>query len=203
LEAARRRGNLKVVFASSSSVYGNAATTPTPESEELVPISPYGVTKLAAEKLCVAYARDHNLAITSLRYFSVYGPRQRPDMAMYRLIDCALTGRAFEVYGHGEQRRDFTFVSDVVQATMLAGAADVAPGEVYNVSGGSQVTLAEVIDLVARVVERPLNTKQHQSAAGDASATWGDIEKIGRDLHWQPTFDLQQGLKAQVEWQRR
>ncbi len=151
LDASLRAGVARFVYASSSSVYGQVDQVPTPEDHPTVPHSPYGVTKLAGEHLVRAYAANHGLATVALRYFTVYGPRQRPDMAIHRLLRATETGEPFTVFGDGSQIRDFTFVGDVVRATVAAASADLAPGTVVNVAGGSSVSLAELIDIVGDV----------------------------------------------------
>src|SRR3954451_8371562 len=149
LEAVRRHPVRRFVYSSSSSVYGNAAAYPTSETDVPQPHSPYGVTKLAGEHLCGLYAANWGLPTVSLRYFTVYGPRQRPDMGIYRFIDAALTGCDVPLYGDGSQVRDFTFVADAVRANVLAAQSAAAPGTVCNIAGGSSVTVDEVLALVA------------------------------------------------------
>ena len=152
LEAARRTDVQRFVYASSSSVYGNAVSFPTTEATLPKPFSPYGVTKLAAEHLCSVYAENWGLSTVSLRYFTVYGPRQRPDMAFHRFISAALHGREIEVYGNGEQRRDFTYVGDVVRANLLAAQRPLPPGSILNIAGGSHATVNMVLKHIADLV---------------------------------------------------
>ncbi len=171
LEATRRAGTARFVFASSSSVYGNSDRYPTTEEALPRPHSPYGVSKLAAEHMCGLYGRNFGLQTIALRYFTVYGPRQRPDMAMRRLIEAALDGTPFPLYGDGTQVRDFTYVSDVVAANVAALTADVEPGSVFNVCGGSEVTMSEVIADVEQLVGKPVLLDRHPAAAGDVSRT--------------------------------
>ena len=200
LEAARAAGTPRLVYSSSSSVYGNAERFPTVESDRPEPFSPYGVTKLAAEHLCVLYAANWGVPTVSLRYFTVYGPRQRPDMATHRLIRSALEGTPFPMYGDGSQERSFTFVGDVVDATLRAGTTpDVAPGSVFNVAGRFSCTLAEMIDLVADAAGRAPNIDRRDAAAGDAAKTGGSTERIEAALGWQATTTLEAGIAAQVE----
>lgn len=202
LEGCRRVPVRRLVFASSSSVYGDAERFPTRESDIPRPRSPYGVTKLAAEHLCRAYADNFGVPALLLRYFTVYGPRQRPDMAFHRLIEAALGGDAFPLYGDGQQVREFTFVDDVVRANLAAADADVAPGDTCNVSGGSAVTLADAIALVEELVGAPVPLDQHPAAAGDARRTGGSIAKAARLLGWAPEVDIRDGMARQVAWHR-
>lgn len=201
LEAVRSAQIKRVVFASSSSIYGEASTAPTTEDAATRPHSPYGVTKLAAEQLCSAYAANFGVPVVSLRYFTVYGPRQRPDMAFHRLIDAVLRDEPFPVYGDGLQVRDFTFVGDVVAATELAATQDVPPGTVFNVCGGSATTLLDAIDEVARLGEREVKVEWRPAQPGDVRATGGSNERARRMLHWSPTTSVGDGLAAQFRWQ--
>jgi len=204
LEAAKTVGTPRVVYASSSSVYGNAERFPTLESDRPEPFSPYGVTKLAAEHLCVLYAANWGVPTVSLRYFTVYGPRQRPDMAHHRLCNAALDQTPFPMFGDGSQERSFTYVADVVDATHRAGlTADVPPGTVLNVSGREYVTLAQLIDLVGEIAGAPVLIDRQPPQAGDAARTGGSTERIGSILGWQSTTSLAEGVAAQVDWHRR
>ena len=202
LEAARVVATPRVVFASSSSVYGNAPSYPTTESDLPRPFSPYGVTKLAAEQLCVLYAANFGVPTVSLRYFTVYGPRQRPDMAMRRLADSAVAGLAFHLYGDGLQVRDFTYVSDVVAANLAAGFEDVPPGTVVNIAGGSNAVMADVIELISELAGAPVPLERTPSQAGDVLRTGGSIDKAVKLLGWQPEVSLRDGLAAELEWCR-
>jgi UDP-glucuronate 4-epimerase len=205
LEAARAHGDLhRFVYASSSSVYGNAERYPTLETDLPAPFSPYGVTKLAAEHLCNLYAANSGLLpVVSLRYFTVYGPRQRPDMAFHRLMECALTGTVFELYGTGEQIRDFTFVHDVVVANIRAAESDVSPGTVVNIAGGGSTSMAEVIDLIGRLNGTPVDVERRPAQSGDVARTGGSIERAEAILGWRPSVGLEEGLARQLEWHRR
>src|SRR4051812_17227495 len=156
LEAAKPLPGTRFVYASSSSIYGDAETLPTPESATPRPLSPYGVTKLGGEHLCRLYAASHGLSTVTLRYFTVYGPRQRPDMAFDRFCRAALEGEPVTVLGHGRQSRDFTFVGDIVAGTLAAAGADVPPGSVYNLGGGSRTRVGEAIDIIAELTGREL-----------------------------------------------
>lgn len=203
LEALRHHTVSRVVFASSSSVYGNSPIYPTTEADLPQPHSPYGVTKLAAEHLCGLYASNWGVPTVSLRYFTVYGPRQRPDMATHRLIEAARGGPAFPLFGDGSQARDFTFVGDIVAANLAAGAADLAPGVVINVSGGSSCPLSELVELVGEVVGRPVPVERRPAQHGDVARTGGSIDKARELLGWVPTTDLRSGVALQVEWHER
>jgi UDP-glucuronate 4-epimerase len=193
--AAARR--LRVVFASSSSVYGDAETYPTPEDADPRPLSPYGITKLACEHLARALAVSDGLDAVSLRYFTVYGPRQRPDMAFTRAVVALIEGRAFHLFG--DASRGFTFVSDAVEATI--SAMERAPaGETLNVGGGSEATMREAIALLEEIAGERLEVVGHPPAVGDPRRTAADTTLIRRTLGWEPRVALEEGLKAQWEW---
>lgn len=203
LEAVRQSEVSRFVFASSSSIYGDSLQYPTPEDLLPRPRSPYGVTKLAAENLCAVYARNFDVHTIALRYFTVFGPRQRPDMAMYRLIESALTGRPFPRFGDGEQVRDFTYVDDVIEANLAAARADIYPGAIVNVAGGGATTLNAVIELVEELTDRPISTENLGEQAGDVSRTRGAIELAKSLLGWEPQTSVRDGLERQVAWQLR
>jgi nucleoside-diphosphate-sugar epimerase len=191
--------DVRVVFASSSSIYGDAERYPTPEETEPRPISPYGITKLGCEQLAHAYAQGFGLDAVVLRYFTFYGPRQRPDMALARIVDALARGSSFELYGDGLQSRSFTYVADGVEATMAA--MERAPaGSVYNVGGGEEATMREAIATLERVSGRTLDLVETPSAAGDVRRTSADATRIERDLGWRATTSLEDGLRAQWEW---
>ncbi|MGI8806344.1 MAG: NAD-dependent epimerase/dehydratase family protein [Acidimicrobiales bacterium] len=202
LEAARTHPIDRFVYASSSSVYGNAAHYPTTETDVPLPFSPYGVTKLAAEHLCGLYASNYGTPTVSLRYFTVYGPRQRPDMAMHRLIEAALDDLPFPLYGDGSHVRDFTFVDDIVAANVAAATAPVTPGTVLNICAGGSTTMREVIDGVMGAVGRPLRVDRRPEQPGDVHRTGGDNARARESLQWQPQVQLPEGIAAQVEWHR-
>jgi nucleoside-diphosphate-sugar epimerase len=200
LEAARGTSLRRFVYASSSSVYGNALSYPTREDTVPMPQSPYGVTKLAAEHLCGVYARNWDVPTVALRYFTVFGPRQRPDMAMHRLIEAALFGGTFPMYGTGDQIRDFTYVGDVVAANLAAATAEVQPGTVVNIAGGGATTLAQVIEVVERLTGKRVDLDRRPPQAGDVERTGGAVE-LARDLlGWTPQVPIEEGLERQVRW---
>jgi nucleoside-diphosphate-sugar epimerase len=196
---AATRAEVRVVFASSSSVYGDAERYPTPEETEPQPISPYGITKLACEQLAYAYARSFGLDVVTLRYFTVYGPRQRPDMAFARMIDALARGAPFELYGDGSQSRAFTFVADAVEATIAA--MEKAPeGAVYNVGGGAEATVRDAIATLEEVTGRTLELVQRPVARGDIHRTTPDTTQVERELGWRAETPLRTGLQAQWQW---
>jgi nucleoside-diphosphate-sugar epimerase len=201
LESCVRAEVPRLILASSSSVYGDAPTYPTTEESRTRPVSPYGVTKLAAEHLCQAYTQlaRSSMAVAILRYFTVYGPRQRPDMGFRRFIEAALAGRPVPVYGDGRQTRDFTYVDDVVQATLLAMTAPVE-AEAINIGGGQRVSLNEAIDLIGTATGRRLRVERRPPRPGDARHTGADGTRGELLLGYHPETDLATGLAAQVAW---
>jgi nucleoside-diphosphate-sugar epimerase len=203
LEAAKSCGSPRVVFASSSSVYGDAPSYPSSETDLPRPFSPYGVSKLAAEHLCGLYATNFALSTVVLRYFSVFGPRQRPDMAIRRVIDAAVQGRSFNLYGSGGQSRDFTYVQDVVAATLAAATADLEPGTILNIAGGASTSMTELLQLISEVAELPIAIERSPVEAGDVDRTSGKIEAARLSLGWSPRVSLREGLTEQVAWSRR
>jgi UDP-glucose 4-epimerase len=192
----------RFVYASSSSVYGDAETLPTAEEVTPRPLSPYGVTKLAAEQLCRLYHANHGHDTVSLRYFSVYGPRQRPDMAFRRFCEAILRGEPIALFGDGSQTRDFTFVADVVAATRAAGALPRGGGRVYNVGGGSRVSLAQTLEALAAIAGRPLDVRYGARESGDVRDTGADIARARADLGFEPAVALASGLAVEFEWVR-
>jgi nucleoside-diphosphate-sugar epimerase len=194
LEAARDASVWKVVYASSSSVYGNAESYPTVETLRPQPVSPYGVTKLAAEHLCELYRYD-GLPTVSLRFFTVYGPGQRPDMAFSRLVDCAMTGQPFLLYGDGEQSRDFTFVDDIVNAVRLSALSPWTG--VANIGGGSRTTMNRVIDLVSGLA-RSVDVVRLPAQRGDVRHTSADTTVAREAFGYAPTVPLEEGLARMV-----
>jgi nucleoside-diphosphate-sugar epimerase len=199
LEAVKQQSITKFVYASSSSIYGDSERMPTPEDTLPNPVSPYGATKLAGENLCNVYFKNYTVPVVSLRYFTVYGPRQRPDMAFNIFISRISRGEEIELYGDGEQRRDFTFVGDTVAANLLASGA--SPGETYNVGSGRTYGMNEVISAIESMVGKKAKIKRSGKALGDVRNTAADITKITRDLGYRPSTTLSEGLKKQVEAQ--
>jgi nucleoside-diphosphate-sugar epimerase len=197
-DAAARAG-VRVVFASSSSIYGDAERYPTAEDTPPRPISPYGVTKLGCEHLAYAYSKGFGLDVVTLRYFTVYGPRQRPDMAFRRIVDALAVGLPFELYGDGLQSRAFTFVDDVVDATIRAMERAEA-GSVYNVGGGSEATMRDAIAALERVAGRRLELVERPRAEGDVRRTAPDTTKAWRELGWRAETPLEDGLSRQWNW---
>jgi nucleoside-diphosphate-sugar epimerase len=203
LEACQEASVARVVYASSSSVYGNALTFPTSESTIPQPYSPYGVTKLAAEHLCHAYAENFGIHVVSVRYFTVYGPGQRPDMAIGRLIRAAIKEQQFQMFGDGSQIRDFTYVDDAVDATRRAMTAEVASGYVFNVGGGSAVSMLQLIELVEETTGHRIRIEWKPAQPGDAERTGADISRAKSLLGWAPCVSLDEGVEAQVEFERK
>jgi nucleoside-diphosphate-sugar epimerase len=199
LEACVGRPLNRFVYASSSSVYGDHAPIPMREDTLPQPVSPYGVTKLAAEQLCYLYFVNHGVPAVSVRYFTVYGPRQRPDMAFHRFLRAAINGEPIVLYGDGKQTRDFTFVADAVAATIAAAKAGV-PGRAYNIGGGSRVTVNEVLEIVQRVVGRPVTVRREPVQKGDMRDTYADTAMARADLGFVPTVSLEQGLESEYRW---
>jgi nucleoside-diphosphate-sugar epimerase len=188
----------KIVFASSSSVYGNAETLPTSESDRPQPVSPYGVTKLAAEHLMSLYASEYGLPTVSLRYFTVYGPRQRPDMAFNKFITAALLKKDLVIYGDGTQSRDFTYIDDIVEANVLAALKGVG-GAVYNIGGGTQATVNDVLEIIqSRIGKLPVKYNERQ--IGDARHTGADTTNAQKDLGFQPKVSLRDGIFSEIDW---
>jgi nucleoside-diphosphate-sugar epimerase len=199
LEACVGRSLHRFVYASSSSVYGDNASIPMREDALPQPLSPYGVTKLAAEQLCYLYFVNHAVPATSVRYFTVYGPRQRPDMGFHRFIKAALQDEPITLYGDGEQTRDFTFVTDAVAATIAAGHQGV-PGRAYNVGGGSRVSINHVLDIIGRVAGRSLTIRREPAQKGDMRDTYADTTLARTDLAFAPRVSLEQGIAAEYQW---
>jgi len=200
LEAARQAPLLKgLIFASSSSVYGEAEALPTPENVIPRPVSPYGVTKVACEHLCRVYHQSYDVPVVTLRYFTAYGPRQRPDMAFCRFISAMQRDEAITIYGDGEQTRDFTYVSDIVQANMLAMEHPHA-GQVFNIGGGVRVSVNAVIDLLEQIVGKPARRSYVSRQKGDAAHTSADVTRARKLLGYEPRVGIGEGLRRQVEW---
>jgi nucleoside-diphosphate-sugar epimerase len=197
-EAAARHGT-RVVYASSSSIYGDAESYPTREDAAPRPISPYGVTKLCVEHLAYAHSRTTGLEAVGMRYFTVYGPRQRPDMAFTPMLEALRTGAAFPLFGDGSASRSFTYVADAAAGTIAVMERGGA-GEVYNIGGGEEASMADAIALAERISGRELRVERHGAAAGDVRRTRADVTKAERDLGWAPTTALADGLAEQWHW---
>ncbi|MEM7725107.1 MAG: NAD-dependent epimerase/dehydratase family protein [Cyanobacteria bacterium P01_A01_bin.45] len=201
LEAAKDAKKLeRFVFASTSSVYGDAETLPTDEKICPQPVSPYGITKLAAERLCKLYYQNFQVPIVGLRYFTVYGPHQRPDMAFHKFFKAVLQDEAIPVYGDGLQTRDFTFVSDAVAANLAAAVEPSAVGEIFNIGGGSRVVLKDVLDLMEKVVGCSIKRNHIGKARGDARHTAAEVSKARKILDYQPKVSLEEGLSKEWQW---
>jgi UDP-glucuronate 4-epimerase len=199
LEAAWRNATSRFVYASSSSIYGADPGYPVGEDHGRRPASPYGFSKLASEDLIGLYARERGISATVLRYFTVCGPRQRPEMALSRFISAALRGRPVEVFGDGEQKRDMTYVTDAVDATVAA--LDAPPGT-YNVGGGTRATVNEMIDIVGRVTGSAVEVRYGPAAEGDVRSTWADSRRAARVLGYRSRMGFEEGIAAQAEWVR-
>ena len=207
LESAKRTSSAggklrRFVLASTSSIYGDAESLPTSETASPLPVSPYGVTKLAAERMALLYAANYGIPVTALRLFSVYGPRQRPDMGFNIFYRAIMRGEAIPIFGDGGQTRDFTYVGDVISAMLAAATADGVVGEVLNVGGGHRVSLTEVLDVIEKVVGRPVERRFTDPMKGDARHTSADISKAQRLLGYAPAVSLDDGLRAEWEWIR-
>ena len=201
LEASRAASLRSFVLASSSSIYGDAETLPTREDASPRPVSPYGVTKVAAEHLAYVYWRNHGVPALSVRYFTVYGPRQRPDMAFNKLIANSLAGRPFEVYGDGNQTRDFTYVDDAAAGTFAAGTLG-QPGSAYNIGGGSRRSMNDVFSTLSTLLGEPVARRHLARQGGDARDTAADISRAEADLGYRPSVTFEEGLAAQLDWHR-
>ena len=189
----------RLVYSSSSSVYGDRVAMPMREDALPEPVSPYGVSKLAAEQLCYLYFANFNVPAVSLRYFTVYGPRQRPDMAFHKFLRATILGEPIGVYGDGDQTRDFTFISDAVNANILAATRGV-PGRVYNIGGGSRVSVNEVLEVIERVAGRRPRVNVDPVQKGDMRHTYADTSRALADLGYAPTVGLERGLAAEHQW---
>ncbi len=199
LEAATSASLARFVYASSSSIYGATTTFPTTEETLPAPRSPYGVTKLAGEHLTGLYAAIFGVPTAALRYFTVYGPRQRPDMATHRLLECGLTGGTFELYGSGDAVRDFTYVGDVVEANVLAATSDIEPGTIVNIAGGSSVSMNELIEVAGEAVGHPIDVRRTEVARGDVPKTHASTEAARSKLGWAPQVSIHEGVRHQAE----
>ncbi len=203
LEAVKGSARLqRLVFASSSSVYGQAQDLPLREDSLPRPFSPYGVTKLAAEHLCALYHANHGVPMMALRYFTVYGPRQRPDMGFHTFIQTALQDRPILVYGDGEQTRDFTYVADAVEANWLA-LCPGAVGQIFNIGGGARSSVNQILDSLEEILGRPIRREYRPPQPGDVRHTWADTTQAREVLGFSPRVSLREGLDRQVEWFRK
>jgi nucleoside-diphosphate-sugar epimerase len=202
LEAARTAPLQRFVYASSSSIYGNTKDLPARETGMPAPVSPYGVTKLAGEHLCHLYATNFGVPTVSLRYFTVYGPRQRPDMGIHKFIRATLTGQPITIYGDGSQTRDFTFISDIVEANIQAARRDLAPGSIYNTGGGSRISVSELVTLIQEIAGQRTEVVHIEKQAGDAEHTAADLTAARRDLGFAPKVGHREGIAAEVAWLR-
>jgi UDP-glucose 4-epimerase len=199
LEACTRQRIERVVYASSSSVYGDNVSLPMREDALPQPVSPYGVSKLAAEQLCYLYHVNFGIPTVSLRYFTVYGPRQRPDMGFHKFLRAVHLGQPITVYGDGEQTRDFTYVDDIVTANIAAAERGV-PGRVYNIGGGSRVSVNHVLEMIGRVTGRQPLVNVDPAQKGDMRHTYADTSLARAELGFAPTIDLEHGLAAEYNW---
>jgi UDP-glucuronate 4-epimerase len=198
LESCRPRPPRKLIYSSSSSVYGNTVDLPVREDSPCRPISPYGVTKLAGEHLVRLYATDFAVPGVVVRFFTVYGPRQRPDMAFHRFIRAIMGGELLQVFGDGEQTRDFTYVDDIVRGLVLA--ADAPRGDTFNLGGGSRVSLLKAIETLQHEIGKPATVQSGSRQAGDVTDTWADLSKAKSVLGYNPTSSLKVGLAAECRW---
>ena len=202
LDVVRRSGSRpRVVIASSSSVYGQVDGS-SDEDAVLRPHSPYGVTKAATEMLVAAYVANFGVDATCLRLFSVYGPRQRPDMALHRMIEAALGTTMFPLYGDGSSVRDFTYVADVVEACLLTASTDLETGTVLNVAGGSMASIAEMLEIVGSILGEPVPVEHRPAHVGDVTYTCGATDRALAALGWKGVVPLHDGVRAQVDWHR-
>jgi nucleoside-diphosphate-sugar epimerase len=191
----------RFVNSSSSSIYGRTSSHPTKESDDKRPISPYGVSKFAAENLVTLFASEYGMSTVSLRYFTVFGPRQRPDMAFNKLIQAGHKGEIFQMHGDGVQTRDFTFVEDVVEANKLAALVDINPGSIFNIGGGSPISMNKAIEILEEIMGKRIQLEFIPLGPGNPMVTAADCTQAAAILGWKPKKDIYSGLKAQVEWQ--
>jgi nucleoside-diphosphate-sugar epimerase len=199
LFAAATAAGARALLASSSSIYGDAAAYPTPEQTAPRPLSPYGITKLASEHLAYAYRHEFELDYVVLRYFTIFGPRQRPDMALARMVDCVVRGIPFVLFGDGTQSRSFTYVDDSVEATILA-MEKASAGSVYNVGGGVELSVLQTIETLAAISGKRLDFFEAPRREGDATRTAADTSRIRAEIGWEPTISFEEGLAAQWQW---
>lgn len=201
-EYSRRCGKKKVVFASSSSVYGNPIYTPVDEDHPKTPISPYAVSKLACESYCDYYFREYSIPSTWLRFYTVYGPWGRKDMAIRKFIERVLNGEEIVIYGDGEQLRDFTYISDIVDGLILAAENEDADGEAFNLGCGNPISVNELVNKIYSIADRPKNVKYIDAKKGDVRVTHSDITKAQKKLGFSPKVNIYQGIKNTFEWEK-
>lgn len=199
LEACKDRRLKKFIYASSSSVYGDAEQLPVAELSSTNPISPYGVSKLAGEHLACLYYKGYGVPAVSLRYFTVYGARQRPDMAFHKFIRAVIREEEIEIYGRGEQTRDFTFISDAVEANLQALKNGI-DGEVYNIGGGSRVSLIECVRIIEKIAGKKADLRFTEPQRGDAKHTYADVSKAKKDFHYSPQVGVEEGIREHYNW---
>lgn len=199
LEAAKDSKIKRLVYASSSSVYGDAPELPLSETSRPQPVSPYGVTKLAAEHLCYLYYANYKIPTVSLRYFTVYGPRQRPDMGFHKFIKAALQGEEITIFGDGEQTRDFTYISDAVAANILAAETAGVEGRIFNIGGGSRISVNNVLKILRRLAG-DIKVKRIENQKGDVRHTMSDTTAVREALGYSPKVGIEAGLQAEFEW---
>ena len=199
LEACKDIKLKKFIYASSSSVYGDTDSLPMKETDYLQPVSPYGVSMLAAEHLVYLYWKNFKIPTISLRYFTVFGPRQRPDMAFHKFLAASLRGEPIEIYGSGEQTRDFTYISDIVSAHLPAAESPVE-GEIFNIGGGNRISMIKLIPVIEKISGEKLTILSRPTQKGDARHTYADITKAMKILHFKPTVSVQEGLEKQLTW---
>lgn len=200
LEWAKLSRPEKIIYASSSSVYGDALTLPMQETDLPAPLSPYGVSKLAAEHLMNLYYKNFGLPVVSLRYFTVYGPGQRPDMAFHIFFKALKAGKELVIYGTGEQTRDFTYIDDIVKANLLAALSTKAVGQVYNIGGGSRVSVNQVLEMIAKITGLMPEVRHKAAQAGDAPHTYACTKRAKDELGFKPKVSLEKGLKKMASW---
>ena len=198
LEFAKEKGVRKFIYASSSSVYGEVKSLPFKENSPAKPFSPYGVSKLAGENLCYLYFKNFGVPTVSLRYFTVYGPRQRPDMAFHKFIKGIIFDEEIEIYGDGSQTRDFTYVDDVVEANILS--LDSPPGEVFNIGGGERINLIDALRLIEKLLGKKAKVKKKDPQKGDLQDTLADIKKAKKILNYRPKVKIEGGLEKEILW---
>jgi len=199
LEACKNKGIKKFIYASSSSVYGDAETMPTEEIATPEPISPYGVSKLAGEYLCYLYWKNFGVPVISLRYFTVYGPGQRPDMAFHKFIKAILERREIKIYGDGNQTRDFTYVDDVVNANLIAMKSKIT-GEIFNIGGGSRITVNKSVEILEKLIGKKADIKYIEMQKGDVRHTSANITKAQKMLGYEPCAGIEKGLPKEIGW---